>query len=231
LSRWRSLHEIVVTAVFLKNSDQHVSHRYLASFPFAALRAAKQLNEHAERANMTPFSELELTEMKRRCDGFEARFGKEMHSEYGWAAVALRNPKPNFAQLERAVALDHWRPRYRWASQHTHGGYRPPLAMLGTAETTNKVHLVGQSNAGFTDPIHMTAISLNQVTSSLLIIRPIIDNIVFLQVVSDLVAEMGTAALEVETRTLKEARSKEKAAKRVSPGSKRKRRKKARSKI
>lgn len=142
LSRWRSPHELTVTAVFLKTQEQEVSHRYLASFPFASLRAARQLNEYAERANMKPFTGPEIKVMETQCDAFEARLGKEMHNEYGWASAALKNPKPNFAQLEKAVSLDHWRPRYRWASQHTHGGYRPALSMLGTAESTQPVHLV-----------------------------------------------------------------------------------------
>lgn len=205
LSRWRSLHETAVIAVFVQSNDQETAHRYLASFPFASLRAAKQLNKHAERANMAPFTDQELTEMTRRCEGFEGRFGQEMHNEYGWASKVLNNQKPNFTHLEKAVQLDHWRPRYRWASQHTHGGYRPPFAMLGTTESRAPVHLVGQSNSGFTDPIHMTAISLNQVTSSLLVIRPVVDNIVFLQIIGELSDEIGSAALEVETRPLTKA--------------------------
>jgi hypothetical protein len=198
LSRWRSLHEIAVMAVFLQRHDQEVSHRYLASFPFASLHAAEQLNSHSERAGMEPFSTQDLAEMKSRCDGFEARFGKEMHHERGWASQVLNNPKPTFAQLEKTVGLDHWRPRYRWASQHTHGGYRPALASLGTSESTQEVHLVGQSNSGFTDPLHMTAISLNLVTSSLLIIRPTVDNIIFLRIISDLSDNVGAASMNVE---------------------------------
>lgn len=208
LSRWRSLHELSVTAVFLKTQNQEVSHRYLASFPFASLRAAKQLNEHAVRANMTPFTAQEVAAMTARCDAFEARFGKEMREEYGWASVALNNPKPNFAQIEKAVSLDHWRPRYRWASQHTHGGYRPALSLLGTAESMQPVHLVGQSNSGFTDPIHMTAISLNNATSSLLIIRPTVDNIIFLRIISDLSNEIGDVAVAVEKESFAKAQAK-----------------------
>lgn len=49
--------------------------------------------------------------MTARCDALEGRFGKEMHNEYGWASVALKNPKPNFAQIQKAASLDHWRPR------------------------------------------------------------------------------------------------------------------------
>jgi hypothetical protein len=195
-------------AVFLKQHDSETSHRYLASFPFTALRAARQLNEHAERANMTPFSQQELVAMETQCQGFAKRFGEEMYHEYGWASIPLKNPKPNFAQLERAVKLDHWRPRYRWASQHTHGGYRPPLSLLGTVETKRHIHLVGQSNSGFTDPLHMTTISLNQVTGSLLMTRPTIDNVVFVQIISDLSEEIGDIALKVEKQTYAKAQDK-----------------------
>lgn len=197
LSRWRSLHEIAAIAVFLQAQDQDISHRYLASFQFASYKAAKQLKEYAERARIDPASEEEMDFMKRQCEAFAGRFGNEMYNEYGWAFTALKNPKPNFSQIEKVVGLDHWRPRYRWASQHTHGGYRPPLAMLGAAEVTQPTHLVGQSNSGFTDPLHMTAISLNQVTGSLLLTRPSLDNIIFIQVITGLSDEIGKTALEV----------------------------------
>jgi hypothetical protein len=225
LSRWRSLHELAVTSVFLRTQDQEVSHRYLASFPFASLRAAKQLHEHAERANMQPFSEQEITAMTKQCEAFEKRFGKEMYNEHGWASAALSNPKPNFAQLEKAVSLDHWRARYRWASQHTHGGFRPALSMLGTAESVEPVHLVGQSNSGFTDPIHMTAISLNSATSSLLTIRPTVDNVIFLQIIGDLSNDIGNVALAVEKESLAKARARPKPKKRLKPATKAKRNK------
>ncbi|MBB4373562.1 hypothetical protein GGD63_006385 [Bradyrhizobium sp. cir1] len=60
---------------------------------------------------MTPFTAQEIKAMTARCDALEGRFGKEMHNDYGWASVALKNPKPNFAQIEKAASLDHWRPR------------------------------------------------------------------------------------------------------------------------
>ncbi|SPP97821.1 hypothetical protein [Bradyrhizobium vignae] len=122
---------------------------------------------------------------------------------------SLKNPKPNFAQLEKAVKLDHWRPRYRWASQHTHSGCRPPLSLLGTVESKRHIHLVGQSNSGFTDPLHMASISLNQVTGSLLMTRPTIDNVVFVQIISDLSEEIGDVAFKVEKQTYAEAQKKE----------------------
>jgi hypothetical protein len=198
LARWRSLHEIAVTAAFIQRNEQEIANRYLASFPFAAYRAAVLGNEHAERAGLDPFTDDELAQMRAQCEALEQRFGTEMRHDYGWAAPALNIQKPIFAQIEEAVELKHWRPRFRWASQHTHSPYRPPHALLGTADVTLPLHLVGQSNSGFTDPLHMTAISLNQATSSLLITRPDIDTIVFLRVIHDLAEEVGKAALAVD---------------------------------
>ena len=78
--------------------------------------------------------------------------------------------------------------------------------MLGTAESVQPVHLVGQSNSGFTDPIHMTAISLNNATSSLLTIRPTVDNIIFLQIIADLSNDIGNIALSVKKESFEKAR-------------------------
>jgi hypothetical protein len=205
LARWRSLHEVAVTAAFIQRNEQEIAHRYLASFPFAAYRAAVQANEHAARAGLDPFTEDELRQMRAQCEPLEQRFGPEMRHDYGCASPALNIQKPNFAQIEEAVELKHWRPRFRWASQHTHSPYRPPLALLGTAEVSQPLHLVGQSNSGFTDPIHMTAISLNQATGSLLITRPDLDTIIFLRVIHDLVEEIGEAALAVDRQPPLEA--------------------------
>jgi hypothetical protein len=72
------------------------------------------------------------------------------------------------------------------------------------------VHLVGQSNSGFTDPIHMTAISLNNATTALLTIRPTVDNIIFLQIISELSNDIGDVALAVEKASLAKARAKPK---------------------
>lgn len=226
LSRWRTLHELTVVALFLREHDGELSHRYLASFHFNALRAARQLNEFAGRANLNPYSLKEMAEFELRCKALEPTFGKEMRNEYGWAAMVLNNPKPTFSDIERAVKLDHWRPRYKWASQHTHGGHRPIGTLLGTAESSNPVFLVGQSNSGFTDPIHMTAISLTQVTHALLSQNPNMDQCVVMKILADLSEAIGPLALSLERRALARARASKKKHPRkigVRPSRKRKR--------
>src|SRR5258708_38968074 len=129
--------------------------------------------------------------MKRRCGGLESGLGPERRNAYGGAAPALGNKKPKFADIEKAVKLEHWRPRYGWTSGHNHAGHRPAINMLGTSESTEYVFLVGQSNSGFTDPIHMTALALTQITSALLLSKPSVDYLVIATILHNLSVEIG----------------------------------------
>jgi hypothetical protein len=162
--------------------------------------------------SMDTFSADELSRMREQCEAFEGRFGPEMRHDYGWASPTLKVARPNFSQIENAVDLKHWRPRFRWASQHTHSPYRPSHAFLGTAETTQPVHLVGRSNSGFTDPLHMTAIALSQATGALMSTRPDFDTAVFLRVIDQLTVEIGDAALAVDNQKSVPSRRKRKPA-------------------
>lgn len=93
LSRWRTLHELAVIAVFLQRHDREVAHRYLPSFHFQAYSAAEQLETFGDRAGLVPFSDRKMEEMKKSRDGFAKRFGEAMRYEYGWAGQVLKKPK------------------------------------------------------------------------------------------------------------------------------------------
>lgn len=201
LSRWRSLHELTVTAMFIAQCDRVTALRYLANFDFQARRAAKQYNVHAERAKLKPFSVKELEDIDRRCAiSFEA-VGEELKGEWDWAKPGLGQVKPNFAEVEKVVKMDHWRPRYKWASQHIHSGHRPSENALGVSEAKQPVMLVGRSNSGFVDPLHMTAISLMQITSTVLLKKPNIDRVVYAKILANLSDNVGQLAVEAELKT------------------------------
>jgi hypothetical protein len=70
--------------------------------------------------------------------------------------------------------------------------------MLATTEALSPVFAIGQSNSGMVDPLHMTAISLTHVTSSLLMSRPSIDSAVCSKVLVGLADDLGSAAMKVE---------------------------------
>lgn len=77
LARWRSLHELTVTAMYISKHGEGAAVPYLLSFHFAARRAAHQLNEHSERAKMDCFPEDELKEFDSRCAVAEEILGRK----------------------------------------------------------------------------------------------------------------------------------------------------------
>lgn len=214
LARWRSLHEAAVTATFIAKYGETTAEKFIASFAFASKKAMLQMNEYAERAGMQEYSIQELEAAKNQCGKLEALLGKGLGDEYGWAREALGfdlKKRVVFFDIEKVVALDHWRPRYRWASQNVHSSFTPPRSSLGMAEAKEEVHLTGPSNSGMVDPLHMIAITLTIVTTAFFSKWPNIDRIVLLRVLSRMAAEVGPVAIGVEAESSRRAVGRKKA--------------------
>ena len=126
---------------------------------------------------------------------------KTVVATYQANAPPIGKKAPTLLDIEEFTGLDHWRPRFKWASQHTHGGHRPFGTMLGTAESKSAVLLAGQSNSGLVDPLHMTAITLTHITVSLLLSRPNTDRLVCTKVLMGLSDDVGSEALKVDRAT------------------------------
>lgn len=201
LARWRSLHELSVTAIYISKHGEAAAVPYLLSFHFAARRAAHQLNEHSERAKIDRVSEAELKELDARCAAAEKILGREVQKDKDgeWPAI-MKNHK-NFAAIEKDVEMDHWRPSYKWASTHTHANHRPMDKLLGVSETGKELHLIGASNSGLVDPFRMTAISLTQITTTYLFHGVNVDRIVHAGIMQKLSDQMFTISMENERLT------------------------------
>ena len=170
LSRWRTLHEIAVVSTFLNRSEPETSLRFLAHRGIAAYKALKQYDEYLPRSRMKPLDPGDLDAAKAERDKLLARFGTEFGEDFGWAYPTITKKKEiNLFDLEKATGLDHWRSRFRWASDDIHASAKPPFASLGTSEVRRDkpVLLTGSSNSAFTDPAHMCAISLNLANHSI----------------------------------------------------------------
>ena len=205
LSQWRTLHEIFVITVFITKHGQAIAERYLASIEFTRHKAANQLNEYADRAKLQKFSEDDLKEIERRKNAMEAKYGKEMRDEYGWARPAFvqfqNTRKVRFSDIEEDVELDHWRPRYKWASQHAHAGMRDMNSLLAQSESSAPMILVGESNSGFVDPLQMTALHISSLTATLLMTKPTIDALIMAQSIGILANEVADIAIATEKYT------------------------------
>lgn len=195
-ARWRALHELSVTSMFLAKHGVDAVRSY-TDFEFVeAYKGASQLNRYESRINATGFTEDAINNFKSQYDAVIAKHGSEFAKQYGWARKFLPKERPTFFALEKDVGLDHWRPYYKWASQNIHADVMAIRYSLGLCEATEDILQVGPSDSGMTDPAHSTAISLSQLTCTTLFLSPNLDDVVAAKMLSTLSDEVGKAFIE-----------------------------------
>ena len=198
-ARWRALHEISIVSNFISANGSEVAERYLLHDGIQRYKLALKYQKHAEAINEEPLPEEEFNELQDVRNELINRFEEGFDGEYGWAASALGKSRVTFADIEEAVDLEHWRPYYRMASDSVHGNVRGAYFRLGLSPKGEGVLLAGPSDMGLADPGHSTAISLQQVTTTLLATKPNLDNIVIMKMLQQLQKEIGEAFLEVHS--------------------------------
>ena len=195
-ARWRTLHEIAVVALFLRDRGKDIANAYLLHDGIVSYRAARQ----AEEKKIETVAPHEILRLRQRYELLVGRFGKPYAEEYGWAAAVLGRERPTFADIEASsVGLDATRPYYRLASHDVHAGPKSIYFNMGVLGRQN-VLAAGPSNAGLADPGHGMAISLGQVTAALLNSHVDLDGVMSLTLMTDLMDEIGQAFLEVHKR-------------------------------
>lgn len=190
-ARWRSLHELAVTAYFLLERRGDTPQRYLDHAAVERWRAANQYQQHCHTLGYEPFSVDELKELEDGSDAAVAKYGPPFKENYGWAAQALGVPRPTFAQIEASLDMSHWRPHFRLACQSVHAGSQGLHFSLGLPGPSSPMLLAGASDAGLADPGHQTAISLTMATVAFLTARPNLDGLVACHCMLSLCDDIG----------------------------------------
>lgn len=182
--------------------NKEISKRFLSHRVVVSWKAMKQHDDYAQRCNMSPFGQEKLDAAKSQRDAFIDQFGKGFGEDMGWAFPAINKQKQiNLYDLELATGLDHWRPRFRWASDEIHAGHKPYNASLGASESVDPVLVVGQSNSAFTDPAHMCAISLNLANHALPSEYYSDDDVMILLMLQYLSDEIGQTFFAIQMET------------------------------
>jgi len=200
-ARWRALHEVVCVGLFIFKHGKEAATRFVKHEIIDSYKAMVQYNKYESRLNVDPFSEEEIYECKARRDMLIEEYGDQFKDPYGWATPFFNKPstrfKPNFTDIEKNIELDHMRPYYKWACQNIHVNIKSLKDKLGLCEAQEELLLVGQSNSGMTDPAHSAAISLSQITITLLNVEPTIDELINQQAIISITDEVGQAFLGV----------------------------------
>jgi len=195
MARWRTLHEITVTAFFISKHGNTMAERYLCYDVVESHRGARQYQVHCGALGYEPFPENQMQQIRDAFDKVIERFGKPFSESYGWASSVFSDRRINFSDIEQCTDLDHFRPFYKLASQNVHADPKGVLSRLG--HTDRNMMLAGPSKFGLADPGHSTAISLLQITSCLLFLEPNLDRMVMAQVLKLLSDEVGTAFINI----------------------------------
>lgn len=165
-ARWRTLHEVTVTATLIAEGGDALAVRY---FDHEAVERKRALDDHRRAAAIAG----EPGVSQRQSAGIEEAYGaaikkhgKSFNGMYGWASGQLRIPKePKFHDLQDAAGGLTLKLRYRLASFDTH-------ASLGALEQPvhrwdPTTHIPGAFAAGFEEPASDTAQAIVQITGLL----------------------------------------------------------------
>lgn len=181
-SRWRTMHEIYATCLFITKTGEDIATRYQEAWHLKALKRAKEYRRYEQILNLRDFDDSEFRELERHNKRLSRSYEDELKSDWGWARPALNGKdRINFSDIQDYVGLDHWRPYISMAHQEIHAGFVPPDKGLGVSEADGTIHLVGPSNAGMMVPVQNISITLTGITSVLLSIVPTLDTIAFIK--------------------------------------------------
>jgi hypothetical protein len=192
-ARWRSLHELGVTAMFLAQHQGEVARRYLDHPIIEQSKAAQQYQAHCHTLGYEPASEEELNQLRVAAKQAVDRYGKSFETDYGWAAAVLRHSRPTFADIEASLDMQHWRPFYKLACQSVHGGSRALEISLSAPFGFDEFLLADASDAGLCDPGHCAAISLMMASVAFFTLRPNLDSLVTCRCMQKLCDDIGKA--------------------------------------
>lgn len=197
-ARWRPLHEMAVVASLIEEHGQELAERYLLHENIQQYKLACEYQRFSPRLCFESLSKETLEGLKAHRDELVDRFGEAFESPYGWAASAMGKRKPKFTEIEQQVQLDHLRPYYKMASDNVHANSHGASYRLGLHSTEQGgVLLAGPSNVGMADPGQLTAVSLLQITTTMLSTRSVFDCVVTMKILEKLTDEVGVAFLKV----------------------------------
>jgi hypothetical protein len=197
--RWRTLHEIAVTASFIHKHGNDVAERFLCHSDIETYEAAKLHNRDHVALGYEPLSEEDMKIHKDRRDVLVSRFGEDFENLYGWAATALGKSKPTFAQIEENAGLDHFRSLFKMASTNVHASSKGIEFRLGQPLNKPKILLAGHSIYGLGDPAKDTAYYMLLLTSIVLLSKPTVDNMTYINAMQRLREQIHQAFNQAES--------------------------------
>ncbi len=183
-ARWRTLHELSVTFLYLYDSDYEVIHMYNDYEIIEKYKKAKEYKACENSLDLEKLEDEEWEELSEKRDAIIEKYGKDFSEGYGWTMNDLPKGKRNFRELERHVGIEKLRIIYSWANESVHAGVSGIKDKLSLREEESYHFLTGSNDCGFLDPVQYTSYSLCQMSEVLLdmedsVLHKIFDELLF----------------------------------------------------
>lgn len=158
LARWRSLHEICVTAMFLAEQSDSCAQMYLLHHLIEELRLLETEKYSETLKNRGSERSFYVRNLRKKIKSLIARYGPIFAKDYGWASVALCRGKTTFRDLEQHVGLEKLRRGYKRANSIVHGG---------ALATLTRISLGGGADSNHAPPAFGCEVALDYAAASL----------------------------------------------------------------
>lgn len=167
-AHWRTLHEIAVVAAVLAEGDNELSNRYLFHSKVEAYEDALIDEKFRERTQREPWERDELEALRESYDEALRQYSTKFKRPWAWASGLTHPDPPTFRRIEELSGLDHLRPDYRTASHLVHAG-SSGTSFVRRRRGDRSYLLAGPTNQFLVEPGHGMAVSILQITSTLVI--------------------------------------------------------------
>lgn len=168
-ARWRTLHELAVTALVLGENDEELSERFLLHRYTEQYRDAERYQQYCKRLGYDPFTDGEMEAFRADRQSVVDRFGPGYQRPWGWAKPLFpSNIRPDFSQIEELAGIEHLRPWVQLSHHTIHSGATGALHVRDLYGK-GKLMLAGPSDSDLADPAQASLVSLSQVTTAYLL--------------------------------------------------------------
>jgi hypothetical protein len=165
-ARWRTLHEICVTFLFLYDSNYDTIEMYNDFEIIEKLKKAKDYEQLCKELNWT-IEDINIEGLLLEKSKLIEKYGKDFIKDYGWTKNNLQDSR-TFKELEKKVSKDYLRTVYAWSCESVHAGVSGIRYKHSLRESEKHKFLTGPNDCGFLDPIQFTSFSLLEMSQVLL---------------------------------------------------------------
>jgi hypothetical protein len=167
-ARWRTLHEICITFLYLYDSSYTVIEMYNDYFAIERWKKAKEYQENCVKLEWEPLANSELSSLESEKNRIIEKYGNAFAKPYGWTMNDLPSGQRNIRELEKLVEMGHFHTIYAWSSENIHSGVSGIKYRLSLKDDEQNHFLMGPNDTGFLDPVQFTSYSLTEMSKTLL---------------------------------------------------------------